>query len=248
MLYELFTGRSAITGDSMPRLREAHEAYAPNPPSSVNDSLSPEIDQLILDCLEKDPRRRPASALAVAARLPGGDILEAALAAGETPSPDMVADAGDVGGLSKTMIMVCAAAVFAGIVAATWLADQASLLGTIPFDKPPAVLLDRARQVCDRLGYTDDPGDEAYELREDRAYLRHLADCSDPAGRRERLAADRPTAVCFWYRSSPREMVPQHPSRAVDDDDPPFVLPGGIRLVLDTCGRLVSFAGRRRPL
>ena len=36
----------------------------------------------------------PASALAVAAALPGGDPLAAALAAGETPSPEMVAAAG----------------------------------------------------------------------------------------------------------------------------------------------------------
>ena len=42
---------------------------------------------------------RPASALAVAAALPGGDPLAAALAAGETPSPEMVAEAGQGEGL-----------------------------------------------------------------------------------------------------------------------------------------------------
>jgi hypothetical protein len=36
----------------------------------------------------------PSSALAVAAALPGGDPLAAALEAGETPSPEMVAAAG----------------------------------------------------------------------------------------------------------------------------------------------------------
>jgi serine/threonine-protein kinase len=39
---------------------------------------------------------RPASAIAVSAALPGGDPLAAALAAGETPSPAMVAAAGRV--------------------------------------------------------------------------------------------------------------------------------------------------------
>ena len=38
----------------------------------------------------------------VAAALPGGDPLAAALAAGETPSPEMVAAAGQRGGLEPS--------------------------------------------------------------------------------------------------------------------------------------------------
>ena len=58
------------------------------------------------------PRGVPASAIAVSAALPGGDPLAAALAAGETPSPEMVANAGrrdaisPVYGLSAIAVIV----------------------------------------------------------------------------------------------------------------------------------------------
>ena len=51
--------------------------------------------------------RRPSSALAVSAALPGGDPLAAALAAGETPSPEMVAAAGPQGGLKPGVVVAC---------------------------------------------------------------------------------------------------------------------------------------------
>ena len=47
-------------------------------------------------CLEKQPQDRPISALAIAAALPGIDLLAAALAGNETPSPEMIAAASPV--------------------------------------------------------------------------------------------------------------------------------------------------------
>jgi hypothetical protein len=57
------------------------------------------MEELILACLAKDPRRRPASAMSVLARLPGSTILAEALAEGKTPSPDLVAVCGGSGKL-----------------------------------------------------------------------------------------------------------------------------------------------------
>jgi hypothetical protein len=59
------------------------------------------IDHIIQRCLDPDPDRRPASPLTVAAALPGGDPLAAMLAAGETPSPELVAAAGEGAGFSR---------------------------------------------------------------------------------------------------------------------------------------------------
>jgi serine/threonine-protein kinase len=241
VLYELFTGQSAFQCDSAEQFRQQHETQLPSAPSGINNSIAAPIDELILHCLEKEPRRRPASALAMAARLPGGNVLEAALAAGETPSPRMVADAGETGELSAAVIVVGVAAVVVGIIGTAWFADQSSLLKIIPFDKPPPVLLDRARQVCDRLGYTADPRDEAYLLRGNRQYLQHIASHHDARSRRELLSTGCPPAAYYWYRSSPQEMVPLHPARVVVADDPPFTEPGAVRLAIDTCGRLLYF-------
>jgi hypothetical protein len=65
------------------------------PGAVVAEILDPAIERAIQRCLEREPVKRPASALAVSAALPGGDPLAAALAAGETPSPEMVAAAGE---------------------------------------------------------------------------------------------------------------------------------------------------------
>ena len=94
MLYELFTGKRAFSGDDARRLVEQHQAGASSRRRHVVRDADPAIERAILRCLDRDPARRPSSALAVSAALPGGDPLAAALAAGETPSPEMVAAAG----------------------------------------------------------------------------------------------------------------------------------------------------------
>jgi serine/threonine-protein kinase len=99
VLYEMFTGRRAFQGNSLLEVQRMHEESAPPSPSTILTDLDPVIERAILRCLEKDPRNRPPSALAVAAGLPGGDPLAAALAAGELPSPEIVAAAGGEGAL-----------------------------------------------------------------------------------------------------------------------------------------------------
>jgi serine/threonine-protein kinase len=93
VLYELFTGKRFFEVKTLDELARLHESATKPTPTSVVPDLDPTIERAIQGCLERDPARRPASALAVSAALPGGDQLAAALAAGETPSPEMVAAA-----------------------------------------------------------------------------------------------------------------------------------------------------------
>ena len=67
-------------------LQRLHQENRTSPSSFVPD-LDPAVERVILRCLSRHPAERPASALAVAAALPGGDPLAAALAAGKHRHP-----------------------------------------------------------------------------------------------------------------------------------------------------------------
>ena len=115
VIYELFTGRRAFNATSIGELVSQHETGTITRPSAVIGGISQAIERAILRCLESDPAKRPATALAVSAALPGGDPLAAMLAAGETPSPELVAAAGEGAGLSPRVAWTLYASIIAGI-------------------------------------------------------------------------------------------------------------------------------------
>ena len=100
VLYELFTGRRALEGSTLAELIAKREQVGITLPSDIVRDLDPGVERAIMRCLDPDPAKRPSSALQVSGRrLPGGDPLAAALAAGETPSPEMVAASGETSAL-----------------------------------------------------------------------------------------------------------------------------------------------------
>ena len=104
-VYELFVGERTFDGKSRADIARMQSEQSPTSLSTVAADVDPAVERVILRCLEREPAARPSSALAVAAALPGGDPLAAALEAGETPDPAMVAAAGDVGGLRPVIAM-----------------------------------------------------------------------------------------------------------------------------------------------
>jgi serine/threonine protein kinase len=143
VLYELFTGQRAIEAKNVAELLRKREAGIVAPSQLVRD-LDPAIDRAIFRCLEHDPRARPASALAVSAALPGGDPLAAALAAGETPSPEMVAAAGETSALAPATAIVGLVVTLLFLALCAALTESAQITSRLPLEKSPDVLEDRA--------------------------------------------------------------------------------------------------------
>ncbi len=238
VLYEIFTGKRAFDAMTPADLRRQQTASTPASPSSLVEDLDPAAERVILRCLEKSPAGRPASALAVAAALPGGDPLAAALAAGETPSPELVAEAGGEGGLRPAVALACLAFIVAVTLLNVALRSRASMLGHLTLEKPPQVLAERARGIARDLGYTDSPVDTSYRFDFHQEYIRHLGDTDKSRTRWNALAAGQPPAVYFDYRESPRSLVPENPDGRVAWNDPPRLVSGMINVELDTRGRL----------
>src|SRR4051794_4159059 len=173
VLYEVFTGRRAFPAMTPTALRQLYAEGTPSKPSGHVGGLDPAVERAILRCLEREPDDRPRSAYEVLASLPGGDPLVAALTAGETPSPRMVADAGGEGTIRPWVGLALLSAVVAGIVLVALLADRVMLFRKVPLPEPPAVLARRAQQILERLGSPDKPADWAGYFRVNAEVLRH---------------------------------------------------------------------------
>ncbi len=243
VLFELFTGRRVFEARTLDDLIQLHESDSVLTPSSVVRDLEPKIERAILRCLEREPANRPASALAVSAALPGGDQLAAALAAGETPSPEMVAAAGEKSalrpafGVALVALTVVMLAVLAGI------SQRFSVFHRLPLPRSTDSLYDRGQELIERFGYRDPPHDTANGWSFNRDYLdytrRHDTSAAEPW---QALASGRTGTLTFWYRTSPSTVVAvTNNNLRPTAGDPPLVV-SDMRLVrLDPQGRLVEF-------
>ncbi|HEX8847690.1 MAG TPA: serine/threonine-protein kinase [Pyrinomonadaceae bacterium] len=241
VLYEVFTGKRAFEAGTLEELlRLRRSDAAPTNPSSIVKEIDPVVERVILRCLEKDPKARPASALQVAAALPGGDPLQAALAAGETPSPEMVAAAPKEGVLRPMIALSLLASVLVGLLLVALLSKKIYLHRQVPLDKSPDVLKERASEVTKRLGYTASPADTEFNFFYDIDYLFYVRDHERSTNRWDKLTTGQPPAIRFWYRQSPRHLEPYNSFRVLAND-PPNNISGMVLATLDTAGNLFYF-------
>lgn len=249
VFYETFTGQRRFEARTLDELKSLHASAQPASLSSSARDIPSDVERIVQCCLETDPSRRPVSVHAVLAALPGGDPLAAALAAGETPSPAMVAAAGRVGDLSATVAWCLLLLTMAALFALDRVSLHTSILALSGPERPPEVLVERARELLIRDGLDPAPVDSAHGFGINRNYLNYVATHDARPGRWQHIADARPGAMLFYYRQSPIELVavrtalsPYAPADVghVTQQDPPTLVPGMADVTLDRFGRLVN--------
>jgi len=240
ILYETYTGQRALEAVTWDGWKSQHSQVEPRSPEKLERDVDEPVARAILRCLEKDPAKRPRTALGLAASLPGGDPVAAALAAGETPSPQMVADSGGEGALSPRAAWGWLAG-FAALTAALLAIGPAACdLGLAPLTMNEDVLEARARDVLTTLGYTTPPRDHAAWLGRDYDAMLWRSH-NEPSTHWRHDYAQAGPPIVLAYRQSPRLMTPAS-GFGVGAEDPPMSVSGMASLALDARGRLRAFA------
>ena len=248
VLYEIFTGKRAFGAESLADMVRTRAASTPSRPSTVVKDIDPAVERVILRCLDPDLANRPAAVLSVAAALPGGDPLAAALAAGETPSPQMVAAAGETVGLAPKPAMITLAVAIAGLILSAYLNIHTSGMDKLRLELSPEVLTQKAKEIIGKLGYEERPLDSGGYLEYQEEFMNYVEKNDKPRPNWGQIFSARPTLIDYWYRQSPQYMMPIDfhdaplltPGRLFPDD-PPTVISGMINLKLDSQGRLIYF-------
>ena len=242
VLFEIFTGRQVFSGNTAGELARLHREEAPTRIAKLVADIDPQVDRVIQKCLEKNPGARPKSARAVGAALPGGDPLAAALAAGETPSPEIVAAAGGVGALRPSVAAAVGTALLVGLAVVVWLSARTQAVQYLPQSKPAAVLVDDARSILQKFGYQEPYRDSAWGFTA-TDYIQHLSSDSSPT-RWDGLRYFQPPGVAFWYRQSPVPLSSDSFGQTgkVAPGSPPVLVPGMSGVLLDLKGRLQYLA------
>ncbi len=234
VLYELFTGEAPFATPAQER-----SGSRPRAPSSFVEGLDSVVEKTILQCLEYDPAMRPPSAAAVRDRLPGGDRLAAAIARGETPARALVAEAGESTGVQPRVAWACLAVVVVALTGAIWLGAQSRLAGLVPLPKSSEVLVADGRRILAELGYSKSRRDSTYGFVRDSSYIESLLSKERSPDWWRLLERADPGVIRFWYRESPRVLVPRRLTDLFPAElDPPVSFPGMVRIRLDTTGRL----------
>ncbi len=245
ILYELFTGKPAIPATSIEEIKSHHSVGSSViAPTSLVEDLDPVIEAAIQRCIDPDPSMRPKSALAVAASLPGGDPLAAALAAGETPSPELVAAAGKAGFAKARTAGVLMGVIALMLAMIALYSDVLWLTYRTPLPRSPSTLLETARETIRRFEAPSTATIENSGIEVDREMLIDIRRDVDARYWDSIYASGRPSPVRFWYLHTREPVVPTAVEMLIKRFAPidrEMVAPGSTLVKLDPQGRLTSF-------
>jgi serine/threonine-protein kinase len=244
VLYELFTGKRPFDANTVQAMLRQQESAQLTSMTSIAADIDPGVEKAIRRCLDPDPARRPANVLSVAAALPGGDPLAAALAAGEMPSPELVASAGKLEGLAPRYSIPCLVAIVVCLCGAVALRARYGAIMHTPLDNPPEVLAHQAREMASSFGYPKRPADSALSLNNRGDLLDRLQQLPQPHRWDEWLAAEAPIFANYRESLAP---LSADPYGDVTPDNPAPTRPGMAHIVVDGAGRLREFQANPYP-
>lgn len=201
ILYETYTGQPPFKAATRHEWQRAHANSTPANPSTLISEIEPAVERALMRCLEKSPAKRPPSASHVAALLPGGDPLAAALAAGETPSPALVAASGEEGTLPRASAWRWLATCLAAVLLAVILGSGWHLTNRAP-SRDPVLQIEEARQLLSEIGHPGRPADSVWWFRADEWYMRRLLEASPASARFAPNPSRAQGALVFCYRQS----------------------------------------------
>jgi hypothetical protein len=239
VMYELFTGKPAHAARTLPeRVRDA--ASEITTPSSIVRDLDPAVERIILRCLSGDPAQRPRSARQIIEALPGGDPLAAAMAAGETPSPRIVAAAGSEGSLRPLTAWALLGTVVVLLALMMLRVQQSRVTQRLGLTRPPEVLAGRADDLLRSLGVPQQTF-RSSGFEEKRAYVAWIYVNDRSPNRWQRLDRGLPL-ITFWLREESRPLIDAGQGRTPQPDrrNPTQTERGSSAIELDPRGRLFS--------
>ena len=159
----------------------------------------------------------------------------------------MVAAAGETAGLSPRVGLICFAGVVLGVILIAVIGAKENGLNLFHKEESPLVLAGKAREIIRNLGYTAPPNDKASGLIYDEDFLSYVEKNDGPRPPWDRILLQRPPVLRFWYRQSPRPMIPQNldgealTPGIVQPGDPPMAISEMAAVRLDLDGRLLLF-------
>jgi hypothetical protein len=172
--------------------------------------IDAELSSMIHACMARNPAKRPPSAYAIAAAIPGDPFV---LAEGGIPTPAMVAAVPTRGAMRLWLAWLLLASTLAGSAA---IASRAHVINVAPSELPkaPEVLAERARQIITERAPSTARVDRAFWFWD-----------TESDGR-----------IQFTYRESSRLLVPANLFREVTAYDPSSDSDGTVAVTLSADG------------
>ena len=187
ILFEVFTGKRSANHSESAGLN----ASSSDENSSFPSDIDPRIRDVVYKCLRESPENRPDSAAEVHRLLPATDPIQAALEAGQTPSPTDVASAGGSGVLKPWQAVL----LFAAAVVGLWSLMLLDRETPKAFAEPPIRLQVQAESILQAAGLETLPGRfTAHGYRYDQDLIDSPVDDRSP--------------IEYWYRTSPESLIP----------------------------------------